>query len=99
MVAQNTEFDTNEVGPSPEFAIKNGQPILFVVFGRLTYEELSGPVHHTGFAIEVSPHIAAFSRIRTEYTTTTTEPSLLAAECPASFAIFTAMRRASSRAA
>ena len=34
---------------------------MFVFFGRLTYRELNGKVHHTGYAVEVSPHMAAFS--------------------------------------
>lgn len=54
-------FDTSEVGPSPANGTKNGQPIMFVFFGRLTYRELNGKVHHTGYAVEVSPHMAAFS--------------------------------------
>jgi|HubBroStandDraft_3_1064219.scaffolds.fasta_scaffold1163424_1 hypothetical protein len=40
---------------------KDGKPITFVVYGGLTYKELNGTLHHTGFAVEVSPHIAAFS--------------------------------------
>jgi len=61
MVAQNTGFETNEVGPALGTGAKNGQAIIFVVFGRLTYRDLNGVEHHTGFAIEVSPHMAAFS--------------------------------------
>jgi hypothetical protein len=60
MIAQDTEFETNEVGPAPP-SVKNGQPIQFVFFGKLTYKDLDGIVHHAGFAVEVSPHIAAFS--------------------------------------
>jgi hypothetical protein len=60
MAAQDTEFETNEVGPG-NVTTKNGQPILFVMFGRLTYRELNELIHHTGFALEVSPHIAAFN--------------------------------------
>lgn len=61
MVPQDTEFETNEVGPSPAIGTKNGQPVFFVFFGRMTYKDLRGVIHHTGFAVEVSPHIAAFS--------------------------------------
>jgi hypothetical protein len=61
MVAQDTGFETNEVGPGPSIGTKNGQPVFFVFFGRLTYKELNGKLHHTGFAVEISPHIAAFS--------------------------------------
>lgn len=60
MAAQDSEFETDEIGPG-NVTTKNGQPILFVVFGRLTYKQLNGMVHHTGFALEVSPHIPAFS--------------------------------------
>ena len=61
MVAQNTGFETNEVGPARGSGTKDGQAIMFVLFGRLTYRDLNAIEHHTGFAIEVSPHIAAFS--------------------------------------
>jgi len=60
MVAQDTKFETTEVGPGPTAGMRNGQPVQLVFFGRLTYKDLSGNTHHTGFAIEVSPHIAAF---------------------------------------
>jgi hypothetical protein len=60
MVAQNTGFETNEVGPARGAGTRNGQAIFFVLFGRLTYKDLSGTIHHTGFAVEVSPHMAAF---------------------------------------
>jgi hypothetical protein len=61
MVAQNTGFETNEVGPARGTGTKNGQAIIFVLFGRLTYKDLSGAIHHTGFALEVSPHMPAFT--------------------------------------
>jgi hypothetical protein len=60
-ISVNDPFDTRQLGPSPEHAVKDGQPIIFVAFGRLTYTELNGKIHHTGFAVEVSPHMAAFS--------------------------------------
>jgi hypothetical protein len=55
-------FDTNQIGPSPASGIKDGKPIMFVLFGRMTYRELNGRAHHTGYAVEISPHMAAFSR-------------------------------------
>lgn len=58
MAAQDTEFETNEVGPRPQAA--GDTPIQYVFFGRLTYRSLEGILHRTGFAVEVSPHIAAF---------------------------------------
>jgi hypothetical protein len=47
--------ETREVGPAP------GNDGILVFYGRMTYTELSGKRHKTGFAVEVSPHIAAFS--------------------------------------
>jgi hypothetical protein len=43
---------TNDVGPAPH------TPNRLVMFGRVTYRELDGRAHHTGFAFEVSPHLA-----------------------------------------
>lgn len=57
----NEPFDTREIGPSPTRGTKSGKPIEFVAYGRITYTELNGKKHHTGFAVSVSPHIAAFS--------------------------------------
>jgi hypothetical protein len=53
------EFETNAVSPAPTGANANTQ---YIMFGRLTYAELNGRQHHTGFALHISPHIAAFSR-------------------------------------
>jgi hypothetical protein len=58
-VAANETFTTNEFGPAPEKGIKNGKPIQFIIYGKLTYAELNGKIHHTGFAIEVSQHLPA----------------------------------------
>jgi hypothetical protein len=60
MAPQDSEFETNEVGPGPTLSMKDGKPIQLVCFGRLSYKDLGGDLHHTGFALEVSPHIAAF---------------------------------------
>lgn len=66
-VASNKAFTTSEIGPAPEIRVKNGDdPVLFVVFGKITYTELTGKTHHTGFAVEVSPHIPAFSNFNKE---------------------------------
>jgi hypothetical protein len=59
-VSQGDAFDTRKMGPAPP-GMKDGKPIMFIVYGRLTYRELNGKPHHTGFAVEVSPHMAAFS--------------------------------------
>lgn len=50
----NEPFETGKVGPGP-------RPGMLVAYGRITYSELNGKTHRTGFAVEVSPHIAAFS--------------------------------------
>ena len=57
VIAPDTETtDTQPMGPGLGSGIKDGKPIRFVVFGRLTYKELNGRVHHTGFAVQVNPH-------------------------------------------
>jgi hypothetical protein len=53
-VGSDGAFTTNGVGPAP------GRIGQLVFFGRLTYKELNGREHHTGFALEVAPHMAAF---------------------------------------
>jgi hypothetical protein len=58
-LSSNETFDTQPMEPASH-TMKDGKPIQFVVFGRLTYKELNGKKHHSGFAVEVSPHIAAF---------------------------------------
>ena len=58
-VSVGEEFETNAVGPAPSPA---NADIQYIMFGRLTYREINGRRHHTGFALNISPHIAAFSR-------------------------------------
>jgi hypothetical protein len=53
-VGVDKEFETNSVGPAP------GRTGQLVFFGRLTYSELNGREHRTGFALEVAPHMPAF---------------------------------------
>jgi len=60
-IAAGVEFETSRVGPAPEKGVKNGKPINLTVYGKLTYKELSGELHHTGFAVDVSPHLPAAS--------------------------------------
>jgi hypothetical protein len=48
-------FDTQAVGSEP------GDPAIRVAYGRLTYTELNSTRHHSGFAVEVSPQVAAYS--------------------------------------
>lgn len=47
---------TSTVGPGP------GRQGQLVFYGRITYNELNGAEHHTGFALEVAPAMAAFVR-------------------------------------
>ena len=56
-LSTNETFDTRQMGPA--IRMKDGRPIQFVAFGRLTYKELNGREHHSGFAVEVSPHMPA----------------------------------------
>lgn len=55
-IAEKETVETNEVGP----ARRQDEEIL-VFFGRMTYRELGGKKHETGYAIEVSPHMPAYS--------------------------------------
>ena len=55
-ISVNETVETNEVGPSP------GSEDILVLYGKLIYTELNGEVRETGFAIEISPHMPAFSR-------------------------------------
>jgi len=50
---------TNEVGPAPTAQNRQGAELLF--FGRLTYCELNGRPHHTGFALRVAPDLPAYA--------------------------------------
>ncbi|HXM80517.1 MAG TPA: hypothetical protein VN929_01180 [Burkholderiales bacterium] len=60
-VATNVDFETSAFGPAPQPGIDPNSAIRYVVYGKMTYKELNGTVHHTGFAVEVSPHMAAAS--------------------------------------
>lgn len=43
---------TGQIGPGNKLR-PNGTAIEYVAFGRVTYRELNGRTHHTGFAVEV----------------------------------------------
>jgi hypothetical protein len=61
-VAPNEPFKTEPpFGPAPINGMKDAPAIQFIVYGRITYRELNGAKHHTGFAVAVSPHMPAFS--------------------------------------
>lgn len=63
-VAKDVEFETGQVGPGEEKGVKDGEPVNLTIYGRLTYKELGGKLHHTGFAMDVSPHLPAASTHR-----------------------------------
>jgi hypothetical protein len=54
-VAVGESVETSEVGPA------SGKDEILVFYGRLSYTELNGKSHQTGFAVEISPHMAACS--------------------------------------
>ena len=54
-VPEGVDFEPTTFGPSPETAMKDGNPIRYVAFGRMTYRGLGGKQHHTGWALEVAP--------------------------------------------
>jgi len=61
-VAKDAEFETRQIGPGgEEKRVKDGKPINLTVYGRLTYSELNGMRHNTGFAMDVSPALPAAS--------------------------------------
>ena len=55
-VAPGDGVDTSQVGPAP------GRADDLVFFGKITYRELNGKEHHTGFALDIAPYMPAFSR-------------------------------------
>ncbi len=65
-VAPGQTFVTQRVGPSPAIAMKDGKAVHFVLFGRITYRQLSGARHVTGFAMSVSPHAPTASVLRND---------------------------------
>jgi hypothetical protein len=50
-------FKTRDVGPGVQ------REEFLVFYGKITYTELNGKVHETGFALEVSPNIAAYNAL------------------------------------
>ena len=48
-------FVTQRLGPSSAIAMKEGEPVRVVLFGKILYRQLSGTRHATGFALSVSP--------------------------------------------
>ena len=60
-VAKDVPFETPDIGPAEQKRTRDGEVVNLTVYGRLTYSELNGDIHHTGFSVDVSPHLPAFS--------------------------------------
>lgn len=58
-VGTGVDFETSIIGRPGEPGIDPSKATRFVVYGRITYKELNGKAHHTGFAVEVSAMMAA----------------------------------------
>lgn len=54
-LAPGDDFESGQVGPAP------GKDTQYTIYGWLTYRDVAGGKHHTGFAIDVSPHLPAAS--------------------------------------
>jgi hypothetical protein len=54
-IASGDSFDTQRVGPAAH------ENIFLVFYGKVIYTELNGRSHETGFALEVSPNVAAYN--------------------------------------
>lgn len=52
--------ESSQVGPSP------GKDVQYTIFGKLTYKDMAGIEHHTGFAIDISQHLPAASTNKNE---------------------------------
>lgn len=59
-LAAGKMFESSQVGPSP------GKDVQYTIFGKLTYRDMTGVDHHTGFAIDVSPNLPAASTNKNE---------------------------------
>lgn len=60
-IEDGIEFESSQFGPASQPRNTPASDVItYVIYGRLTYTSLNGDTHHTGFAIEVSPHMPAF---------------------------------------
>lgn len=59
-LAAGKMFESSQVGPSP------GKGVQYTIFGKLSYKDMAGVEHHTGFAIDISPHLPAASMNKNE---------------------------------
>ena len=50
IVGASSPFATGAIGPSRGTGIKDGNAVQFIVFGKLTYSQMNGTLHHSGFA-------------------------------------------------
>ena len=65
-LSSDKTFETNQIGPSHDKRVKAEKPIRLIAYGKLTYKDLSGKEHHTGFATEVSAHLPAANTYENE---------------------------------
>jgi hypothetical protein len=56
-LGSGASFETQRVGPGAH------ENIALVFYGKVIYTELNGKSHETGFALEVSPNIAAYNAL------------------------------------
>jgi hypothetical protein len=59
LTIRNRHSFSTYIGPGRTSQAGQGQIPQYVIFGRLTYRELTGKIHHTGFAWEVAPFMPA----------------------------------------
>ena len=52
-------FKTNTIGPPTQPGIDPNKATEYAFYGRVTYRELNGKTHHSWFAVQVSPMMAA----------------------------------------
>jgi len=58
-ISVGTDFETSVVGPPSQPGVDPNKATEYVIYGRLIYKELGGKRHHSRFAVQVSPLLAA----------------------------------------
>lgn len=66
ILAANKTFISGGFGPSEPTATKDGKAVIFAVYGRITYFDLSGKECHTGFGVDCSPHMNATTTLKNQ---------------------------------
>lgn len=70
-IAVGDDFETSTIGPPSQPGIDPNKATEYAIYGRLSYKELNGKKHHSRFAVQVSPMMAAsvpyFSNTYDEY--------------------------------